>query len=64
MKLYMTFIELSVDTGLEKIFKTNKNVCQFQIKVQNKCSDLAEKTLKMVIPFSTTYLLTEQNFSQ
>lgn len=55
-------IELSADVGLHEIFRSNKNIGQFWIKVQNEYPSLAEEALKLLIPFSTTYLC-ENGFS-
>jgi hypothetical protein len=53
---------LSSDVGLYEIFKSNKNIGQFWIKVQNEYTRLEEEVLKVLIPFSTTYLC-ENRFS-
>ncbi|KAL4091589.1 hypothetical protein QTP88_026255 [Uroleucon formosanum] len=55
-------IELSADVDLHKIFRSNKNIGQFWIKVQNEYPSLAEEALKLLIPFSTSYLC-ENGFS-
>ncbi|KAL4104356.1 hypothetical protein QTP88_019657 [Uroleucon formosanum] len=55
-------IELSANVGLHEIFRSNKNIGQFWIKVQNEYPSLAEEALKLLIPFSTTYLC-ENGFS-
>jgi len=55
-------IELSSDMGLHEIFKSNKNIGRFWIKVQNEYPSLAEEALKVLIPFSTTYFC-ESGFS-
>jgi len=48
--------------GLQEIFKSNNNIRQFWIKVQNEYPSLAEEALKVLILFSTTYLC-EHGFS-
>jgi len=42
--------------GLPENFKSYKNIGKFWISVQNEYPSLAEEALKVLIPFSTTYL--------
>jgi len=55
-------IKFSTDMSLLESFKSNKNVGQFWIKVQNEYRNLAEEALKVLISFSTTCLC-ENGFS-
>jgi len=49
-------IKLNTDVSLQESFKSNENVGQFWIKVQNEYRYLAEEALKVLIPFLTTCL--------
>lgn len=55
-------IELSSDVSLHENFKSYKNISKFWISIQSKYPSLAEKALKVLIPFLTTYLC-EHGFS-
>lgn len=48
-------IDLNSDSGLQLLFNTT-NITQFWINVHNEYPNLHEKAMKMLLPFSTTYL--------
>lgn len=49
-------LEIANDGGLQSVFETTSNLFAFWSKVKAEHTDIATKALKVLLPFSTSYL--------